>query len=204
MDISRVNGIGNGYAYLQNHRSDATREPITQASSVPADAQSASLSLFGNADRLRVSDRNAADGAGKYQPNDPMLKLAKRLGIVECQTCKNRQYVDQSNDTGVSFKSARHISPEVAFAVVSAHEQEHVSIAQQEAAADENVSASSSVNVFTSICPECGRVYVSGGETRTTTVTHPDNPKTEKENAIPYLTETAFNPKTRGNFDAAA
>jgi len=204
MDLSRVNGTGNEYAYLQNHRSGAIRAPAAQDSSEPAAAQSKPVSLFGKADHLKISDPNTTDGAGRYQPDDAMLKLAKRLGVVECQTCKNRQYVDQSDDTGVSFKNARHISPEVAFAVVSAHEQEHVSLAQQEAATNDNVSVTSSVNLFTSICPECGRVYVSGGETRTTTLTRPADSETEKGKAVPYLTETAFTPKTGSSFDAAA
>ena len=32
----------------------------------------------------------------------------------ECQTCKNRKYVDGSNEANVSFKNAAHISPEAA------------------------------------------------------------------------------------------
>ena len=30
---------------------------------------------------------------------------------TECQTCKNRKYVDGSNEANVSFKNAAHISP---------------------------------------------------------------------------------------------
>ena len=33
---------------------------------------------------------------------------------TECQTCKNRKYVDGSNEANVSFKNAAHISPEAA------------------------------------------------------------------------------------------
>ena len=50
----------------------------------------------------------------------------------ECQTCKNRKYVDGSNESNVSFKAPGHISPEASFAAVSSHEQEHVSNAVSE------------------------------------------------------------------------
>mgnify|MGYP001188840773 CR=1 FL=1 len=39
---------------------------------------------------------------------------------TECQTCKNRKYVDGSNEANVSFKNAAHISPEAAF-LLSGH-----------------------------------------------------------------------------------
>ena len=41
---------------------------------------------------------------------------------TECQTCKNRKYVDGSNEANVSFKNAAHISPEAASSAVRAHE----------------------------------------------------------------------------------
>ena len=46
---------------------------------------------------------------------------------TECQTCKNRKYVDGSNEANVSFKNAAHISPEAASSAVRAHEGQHVS-----------------------------------------------------------------------------
>lgn len=47
---------------------------------------------------------------------------------TECQTCKNRKYVDGSNEANVSFKNAAHISPEAASSAVRAHEGQHVSL----------------------------------------------------------------------------
>lgn len=90
-----------------------------------------------------------------------------RSGQLECETCKNRKYQDGSNEM-VSFKSPAHISPESAGAAVRAHEQEHVANAYNKAAkaADAQV-VSASVSIQTSVCPECGRTYVSGGETTT-------------------------------------
>lgn len=84
----------------------------------------------------------------------------------ECQTCKNRKYQDGSDEM-VSFKSPAHISPEGAAAAIRSHEQEHVTNAYSKAATNNGKVVSSSVSIHTSICPECGRSYVSGGTTRT-------------------------------------
>lgn len=92
-------------------------------------------------------------------------KSAKEPG-EECQTCKNRKYKDGSDEM-VSFKSPAHISPEKAASAVRAHEQEHVTNAYSKAATNNGKVISASVSIQTSICPECGRSYVSGGTTRT-------------------------------------
>lgn len=84
----------------------------------------------------------------------------------ECQTCKNRKYVDGSDEM-VSFKSPTRISPESAAAAVRSHEQEHVSNAYSKAATNNGKVIRASVSIHTSICPECGRSYVSGGTTNT-------------------------------------
>ena len=67
----------------------------------------------------------------------------------------------------VSFKSAAHISPEAAASRVRSHEQEHVSNTYKKAAQDNGKVVNASVSIKTAICPECGRTYVAGGETRT-------------------------------------
>jgi len=87
----------------------------------------------------------------------------------ECQTCKNRKYQDGSDDPGVSFKSPTHIDPDMAPAQVRGHEMEHVVREQASARMEDRKVVSQSVTYHTAICPECGRVYVSGGTTRTTT-----------------------------------
>ncbi len=84
----------------------------------------------------------------------------------ECQTCKNRKYQDGSDEM-VSFKSASHLSPGQAGSAVRAHEQEHVSNAYKKAADGNGKVISANVSIHTSICPECGRSYVSGGTTAT-------------------------------------
>ena len=85
----------------------------------------------------------------------------------ECKTCENRTYVDGSNESDVSFKTAGHIAPEAAASTVRAHEYEHVRNAYQEDSKEGKELVSVSVSLKTAICPECGKTYVAGGKTRT-------------------------------------
>lgn len=87
----------------------------------------------------------------------------------ECQTCERRKYQDGSNDMGVSFKTPTRIAPEAAGAMVRSHEQEHVSRERAKAEREGRRVVSQSVTLHTDICPECGKVYISGGTTQTTT-----------------------------------
>lgn len=90
----------------------------------------------------------------------------KRVSPAECETCKERKYQDGSDEM-VSFKSAQHISPTEAGTRVRAHEQEHVSNAYEKAEQKGGKVLQASVSIHTAICPECGRTYISGGETNT-------------------------------------
>ena len=85
----------------------------------------------------------------------------------ECETCENRTYVDGSNENDVSFKTPGHIAPEAAASKVLAHEYEHVRNAYQEDKEEGKELISASVSLKTAVCPECGKTYVAGGETRT-------------------------------------
>ena len=91
----------------------------------------------------------------------------KKVEKTECQTCKNRKYVDGSNEGNVSFKTPGHISPESSGAKVMAHEKEHVANAVAKGNQAGNKLVAATVTLHTSVCPECGRVYVSGGVTNT-------------------------------------
>lgn len=108
------------------------------------------------------------DKMGNYslQPSDEIKKAGYESSPKECETCKKRKYQDGS-DENVSYKSASHISPEAAGSAVRAHEGEHVSNAYSKAAENNGKVVSASVSLRTSICPECGRTYVSGGTTNT-------------------------------------
>ena len=75
----------------------------------------------------------------------------------------------------VSFKSAAHISPDAAATAVRSHEGEHVSNAYDKAAKNDGEVVNASVAIHTSVCPECGRTYVSGGTTTTTIRYNKDN-----------------------------
>ncbi|MBE5831215.1 MAG: hypothetical protein E7306_05710 [Butyrivibrio sp.] len=110
----------------------------------------------------------AAEGTKPIlNPNESTQKAPGKLSSpAECETCKNRKYQDGSDEM-VSFKSAQHISPNAAAARVRGHEAEHVSNAYKDAAQNNGKVLQASVSIKTAVCPECGRVYVSGGETAT-------------------------------------
>ena len=101
---------------------------------------------------------------------------AKVGSAKECQTCKNRKYVDGSNESDVSFKTPSHISPESSAAMVMSHEQMHVSYARQEGSKENAELVSASVRLKMAVCPECGRSYVEGGVTNTTIKYSESNP----------------------------
>jgi len=96
-------------------------------------------------------------------------KISEAKGLEGCQTCKSRKYVDRSDDPSVSFQSPAHISPGQAASVVMSHEREHVSNEQAKAERNDRKVISQTVTLSMSSCPECGRMYVSGGVTRTLT-----------------------------------
>lgn len=103
--------------------------------------------------------------------------------LYECQSCKNRKYQDGSDEM-VSFKSAAHIAPSAAGAVVRGHEQEHVSNAYKKAATNNGKVVQCSVAIHTAVCPECGRTYVSGGTTTTHIKYHDDNNQYQKDRKL--------------------
>ena len=72
-----------------------------------------------------------------------------------------------TSQENVSYKSAAHIAPGAAGNAVRAHEGEHVSNAYTKASQNNGKVISASVSIHTSVCPECGRTYVSGGTTNT-------------------------------------
>ncbi|WP_300524210.1 hypothetical protein [Aminiphilus sp.] len=102
-------------------------------------------------------------------------RTKKRLGLEPCETCENRSYQDDSDDSSVSFQTPTKLTPQQAAAAVPAHEGEHVHNEQARADREGRKVISQSVRIHTSICPECGRVYVSGGTT--TTVTASETPR---------------------------
>lgn len=113
----------------------------------------------------KIEDAQAADN------QDSKVKR-----VEECQTCKNRKYVDGSNETDVSFKAPTHISPRNSAAMVMSHEQMHVANARQEGSKENAELVSATVRLKTAVCPECGTTYVAGGVTNTTIKYTESNP----------------------------
>lgn len=127
-------------------------------------------------------------------PNKDASKVDKTSPAYECKTCKNRKYQDGSNEADVSFKSASRIAPEAAASAVRSHEQMHVANAYQKAARDNGKVISATVSIHTSVCPECGRSYVSGGTTNTMIrYTNEDNPYQKELKAQDAISLTGAN-----------
>lgn len=112
---------------------------------------------------------------GQEEPKSGVEGVMEAAKEGECQTCEQRKYQDGSDDPGVSFKTASHIAPEQAASAVRGHEMEHVVREQAAAEREDRKVVSQSVSIHTDICPECGKVYVSGGETRTVTAAAQQN-----------------------------
>ena len=126
-----------------------------------------------------------AKAVGSQQADAPALDGAKSAQEVmeegECQTCKERKYQDGSDDPGVSFKTPTNVAPEQAASAVRGHENEHVVREQAEAKREDRRVVRQSVTYHTSICPECGKAYVSSGTTRTVTKANPEQESTQQQ-----------------------
>jgi hypothetical protein len=165
-----LNAAGNGRALTALSKDgDASRAVEGKdASAALTDGKNAGKTP-GEYDAGNVS--SAADEAYKKQGHNH-----KRFGKdgfdgtcpeCECETCKNRRYQDDSDDGSVSFQNATKMKPTEAAHRVKSHEMEHVRKEQQEARSEGKQIISQSVTIQNDICPECGRVYVAGGLTRT-------------------------------------
>lgn len=89
----------------------------------------------------------------------------------ECRTCAARRYIDASGDPAVSMKSPTRLPVGAEAAAVLAHEYEHLAHDREKAEREGRRVVFQTVQIFTAVCPECGRVYVSGG--RAITVSQP-------------------------------
>ena len=114
--------------------------------------------------RLKNEERQGIMDRGQRAAK---MEDANKIGHHECQTCASRLYVDDSNDPSVSFQMATHIPPEHSAREVMSHEMEHIRNDRAYEERNEKEVISQSVKLFTSVCPECGRVYVSGGQATT-------------------------------------
>lgn len=193
-------------ASYQNNRIPDTQSPVQSYRQAGQGPKSLQPVQAVSAEKPRTIDElieyAKSHGLKGANSTDPLVKYAKKIGVIECSTCANRKYQDQSTDAGVSFKNAAHISPDNAFAAVSAHEQEHVQEAKSRTSGEGSELISASVRIFVSTCPECGRTYVSGGETRTVE-SHSNSQHTHNNQPTAfYNTENSFTPNEGNMFDS--
>jgi len=130
-----------------------------------------------------TEDEKKTEKTGKIE-DDKEEKKTGKVKPSECQTCKNRKYVDGSDEGNVSFKSPGHISPESSAALVSAHEQQHVANARREGSKENAQLLSATVQLKLAVCPECGTTYVAGGVTRTQIKYSESNPYEQKRKGL--------------------
>lgn len=161
----------------------ATDQPVTPVTATPTvdREQPSAVTLTGSAavsnyregaDPVEMAVRGRIQYLSQDELNAEVEKSKSPQEIMEeseCQTCKERKYQDGSDDPGVSFKTPTNVAPEQAAAAVRGHEQEHVVREQAKAQREDREVVSQSVTYHTAICPECGKAYVSGGTTRTST-----------------------------------
>lgn len=124
--------------------------------------------------RIQYLDTEGVRLPGAPEEVSGSEEASETLEGEKCQTCEQRKYQDGSNDMGVSFKTPTRIAPEAAGAMVRSHEQEHVTRERAKAEREDRQVISQSVTLHTDICPECGKVYISGGTTKTTTASRPE------------------------------
>ena len=145
-------------------------EELTAGTELPPVREGADPVEMAVRGRIRYLDREETASEGVPAEAEKAESPQEVMEEAECQTCKERKYQDESDDPGVSFKTATNVAPERAAAAVRGHEQEHVVREQAKAEREGRKVVSQSVTIHTGICPECGKTYVSGGTTRTTTM----------------------------------
>lgn len=179
-----INAIGYGSSGYQNFN-------ITGFGTNKTDAGVSGVNPNGTAD-----DKKPVLNPGESEDK----KAGRKSSPAECETCKNRKYQDGSDEANVSFKAAAHVSPQAAGAAVRAHEGMHVSNAYKKAAMNGGEVIQASVQIHTATCPECGRVYVSGGTT-TTQIRYTNDKQPYQANA---KSSDAANGAIGGNVDDVA
>lgn len=113
-----------------------------------------------------LSKDEAEKSAHKNKKHDG---FEKDCPLCQCETCRNRRYQDDSNDSAVSFQSATKMNPATAAYRVRGHEMEHVRRESAKADQEGKRVVSQTVRIKTDTCEECGKIYVSGGLTHTVT-----------------------------------
>jgi hypothetical protein len=178
------NGLPNFHLNIPPVNSSKGHIPIDQTTlKRPGDMCN---SIHGPGVTVEISQqaRNAYNNSltGQIAIPDEAQKTEK-MQFEGCYTCDSRRYVDQSSDSSVSYQTPTHISPEQSASKVMAHEREHISSDRAKAEREDRTVVSQTITISTSICPECSKIYVSGGSARTVTASKQDtNPQPENDN----------------------
>jgi len=184
MALGRVSSPAESYV----SRANTSRVPLSNPTTRMPTHGSSALFFSSDGDFAEISNRamfmsmaapNGRDASqgmpGEHSPvltESGLLEELKAQGV--CLTCENRRYVDQSDDASVSFQTPTRISPQMAAAAVASHEQEHVRNEQARAHREDREIINQSVTLTYDTCPECGKQFVSGGTTRTTSISRED------------------------------
>ncbi|MGI6153656.1 MAG: hypothetical protein ACOYJB_07490, partial [Christensenellaceae bacterium] len=156
---------------------------------IPVTAPSAGVV---SAARPKQSEKAApAQSASMPEAAEKAAEAQKPEPYTGCKTCQERQYQDGSNDSGVSFQTAKHIPASTAAISVASHEGEHVSRETDKAQKEGRVVTNKTVTMQMGSCPECHKLYVAGGTTKITTMASSGG--AEAENALDIMDHAGDN-----------
>lgn len=137
--------------------------------------------------RANIEDAKATKENDDKKIGDELnVNKGNALEAIQCKSCSERKYQDESDDSGVSFQTPTKIDPASVTSQVRGHEMEHVSREQTKADLEGKEVVSQSVTLHSGICEECGRIYVTGGTTRTVTKDEVSSPFKEIFTDEPY------------------
>ncbi len=193
VSLDNMDRMNNAQNTISKRLSDVMKERSKN------DEDGINFSLYVKEDENNSEQKSKTKESGNeshiiLNPGEPLTKAPGRTSSpAECETCANRKYQDGSDETDVSFQTPTHIPNSIAASVILAHEHEHVANAYEKenstSAAHNHTHAhvdSAQVQLKTDICPECGRVYFSGGVTNTV-ISYIDDEQYEKENYRPKI-----------------
>ena len=149
---------------LKEHDREFGEERLTPAENWKAEQEAKKA----EEEKQKIEEKELVEKEER-KDNEETKSARETMEEEECQTCEERKYQDGSDDPGVSFKTPGHIDADVAGSVVRGHEMEHVNREQTKAKVENREVLRQSVTLHNAICPECGKVYISGGTTRTVT-----------------------------------
>ncbi len=172
------------YVYAPAAQPAESRLPEIRQGADPVEMAVRGRIRYLSEDEIAGLQKGTEEASGGAEKAEDTKSAAELMEEGECQTCEERKYQDGSNDPGVSFKTATKLSPERAATAVRGHEYEHVVREQAKAEREDRRVVSQSVTLHNEICPECGKVYVSGGVTRTVTKADPKPEMQETQNTM--------------------